>query len=248
MKKLSESSYDKVIKAISPLSPGAVYPLSVAGKIQSGDVYVSESSFFIWHYCGFASLTGGCTAKEADEIYEMMKSGKRRLVLFSDDEKTVSLFSGKPDIVTERRFFYKFDPERFAEYPLPDGTGICALTSGNIGDITGRITPAFSWESSDEFLRKGKGFCVTDCGKILSWAFSAAVSGAQVDIGVETDENYRGKGLVSAAASAMIKHILSEGKEPVWACHSENAASRRTAEKLGFVKTAECVTIRRNCM
>ena len=76
-----------------------------------------------------------------------------------------------------------------------------------------------------------------------AWAFSAAVSDDEIDIGVETLERFRGKGLAAAAASEMIRFSLAAGKKPVWACHAGNIASRKTAEKIGLVKTGECLTI-----
>ena len=109
----------------------------------------------------------------------------------------------------------------------------------------GRIVPLFSWEDKQSFLQRGKGFCVTDGDRVAACAFSSAVSGREIDIGVETAEGYRKRGLAYTAARAMIVYILKENKRPVWACSSENEGSRRLAESLGFVKTAECYTIGR---
>ena len=78
-----------------------------------------------------------------------------------------------------------------------------------------------------------------------AWAFSAAVSGEEIDIGVETAESYRRMGLASAAARGMLRYVLGVGKRAVWACHAGNAGSRRVAEGLGFTLTAECFTVRK---
>jgi RimJ/RimL family protein N-acetyltransferase len=42
----------------------------------------------------------------------------------------------------------------------------------------------------------------------------------------------------------MAAYVLSIGKKPVWACHSGNIASQKTAERAGFVKVRECRTVR----
>ena len=109
--------------------------------------------------------------------------------------------------------------------------------------LDGRIKPSFSWDSDEQFLKNGAGFCAMQGETPAAWAFSAAVSDTQIDIGVETLESYRGKGLAAAVAGKMAEYVLSIGKKPVWACHSENIASRNTAEKIGFDKVGECSTI-----
>lgn len=45
-------------------------------------------------------------------------------------------------------------------------------------------------------------------------------------------------------AKKMIQYTMEQAKEPVWACHCENTASAKMAEKLGFIKVAECTIIK----
>jgi RimJ/RimL family protein N-acetyltransferase len=109
--------------------------------------------------------------------------------------------------------------------------------------VKGRITPAFSWQSPETFQQNGMGFCAV-CGDIpAGWAFSAAVSDNEIDIGVETAAEHRRNGLAEACASAMIQEILRRGKTPVWACAGQNAASAALACKLGFVPAGKCTVI-----
>ena len=81
-------------------------------------------------------------------------------------------------------------------------------------------------------------------GKAAAWAFSAAVSSREIDIGIETMPEHRNLGLAKLAAGRMIGYSLSQNKRPVWACDAKNAASYNLALRSGFEKTAECVTIR----
>ena len=242
MNRAVRTEYRKYADRISADIPGAVYPLSVIEGIQSGDIYEDGGDLLIWHRCGFAFVTEGCGTQMLDFAYELMTgSGDRRLVLLSDDTGVRTYFSGKSDIGIGTRLFFTYDAAGYKEPALPDGFTAEEINEDNIGRIRGRITPAFSWDN-DEFLAKGKGYCVMHGNDAVSWAFSAAISGRELDIGVETSERYRGLGLAAAAASKLISYALSHGRHPVWACHSENAASRRTALKLGFVKCAECLT------
>lgn len=78
----------------------------------------------------------------------------------------------------------------------------------------------------------------------MSWAFSAAVSTKEIDIGIETNSQYQQRGLGFIVARKMIQYVISQGKKPVWACHYKNAASEKMAEKLGFNKKTECSVIK----
>ena len=101
--------------------------------------------------------------------------------------------------------------------------------------------PLNFWSSAEEFLTKGKGYCLIRNDEVATVAFSAAVSSRQIDIGIETKEVYRRKGLAVIAAKKMAEYVLSIGKEPVWDCDAANAGSRATAEKVGFEVVSQYV-------
>ena len=102
--------------------------------------------------------------------------------------------------------------------------------------------PAFSWESDDAFLKNGFGYVAMDGKNFSAIAFSAAVSSEEVDIGVETSEAYRNRGLAKILTRHMIKEILRRGKSPVWAHAAANTASGKTALGVGF-KEIHCNTM-----
>ena len=72
-------------------------------------------------------------------------------------------------------------------------------------------------------------------GKVCAVAFSAAVSLDEIDIGVETHEDYRRNGLAALLTNKMCEHIIEIGKKPVWAHATSNTGSMNTALKCGFV-------------
>ena len=245
MRTVNEAEYLIFANKISGDTPGAVYPLSVIEGIQNGDIFEDRGDFLIWHTGGFAFVSDKCGTTTLDFIHELMTdANNRRLVLFSNDNGVKEYFSGKPDIVIDKRSFFGYDNSRKITLTLPDGFAIEEINSENIGKIHGRVVPSFYWGSGGLFKR-GKGFCITHENKVVSWAFSAAVSSKELDIGVETDEHFRGLGLAAAVASKLAEYALLLGKQPTWACNSENAASRKTAEKIGFIKTAECLIFRK---
>ncbi len=245
-RKLSPEECPAFAGIIPAKSCGAVYPLSVAKRLQNGDIFNYGGNVLFWHKCGFAFLYGAPDKAFLDEVYKCFISPEsvteRRFVLFADDE-TWAYFADKPGIAVGRRYFFEYQGDTAPETTLPAGYELHEINAENFGGCAGRITPLFSWDSREDFLRGGKGFCVTCGGRPAAWAFSAAVSRAEIDIGVETAEEHRRKGLAAAAAAEMIRFSLGEGKHPVWACSAENIGSRRLAEKLGFVKTGECFTV-----
>ena len=250
MKKITESDFKQYISSAGMNTGNRVYPLSIVEGFQSGDVFVNDDdavdSVFFWHYCGFGYITGKASNDFLNDIYALMMSGAdRRLILITDDESVVSFFEDK-DVQVFNRIEYRYAPgssgtisynsERFRIVPID---------AGNFSEIKGNIIPAFSWKSNEQFLDKGFGFVAVEGDNICAVAFSAAVSAEEVDIGVETLEDYRGNGLASALAAKMCEQITSLGKKPVWAHAESNTGSGKTAVKCGFVEDRRNYCIRK---
>jgi len=226
-----------------------VYPLSIAEGYQSGDIIADDEEeaqcVMFWHYCGFAYLSGNVTEAFLDMIYRdyFCKETKRRFVLITDDEKVKQYFAGKEGLVMDQRKEYRYsDGIIISEEEFHTDLKIERIDASNINAIRGRIVPAFSWESDDAFLKNGFGYVAMDGKNFSAIAFSAAVSSEEVDIGVETNEAYRNRGLAKILARHMIQEILHHGKTPVWAHAAANTASGKTALGVGF-KEIHCNTI-----
>lgn len=78
-------------------------------------------------------------------------------------------------------------------------------------------------------------------GEMVSLAHTFAWSPIYVDIGVTTHEQYRDKGMATAAAAIVATEVQKRGKVPVWSTGVENLPSMRIAEKLGFRETSRRV-------
>lgn len=241
LKKIEAERYHGYTDYARAVPYGRVYPLSVCEGRQSGDIYTDGRAVLFWHRCGFAAVGGEVSENFIYEVKKLMQDSERRLVLFADDEIAEHFGEG---YAKARRLFFEY-PEGKAvkQYPLPEGYEMSLLMPWLIPQLTGRIVPAFSWENDRQFLDHGTGFCVTHEDRPCAWAFTAAVGGDEVDIGVETAENYRRKGLACAAAAMTAAAVKEHGKKPVWACHEGNTGSAGLAQKLGFIKTNECFVI-----
>lgn len=205
MEKLNQTSYQSIIKKIEKTPCGMVYPLSIAEISQYGDIYKDGDSVLLWHHCGFAFLYGTCDNFFLEEIYKMFLSSRsdlpRRFILFSANPKVIEFFRNKPDIVFGKRYNFEYPFESpFIRGEIRPDHRVCQINKDIFNKIQGRITPLFSWRDASEFLDHGIGYCVLHQEKAVSWAFSAAVSRDEIDIGIETAPDFRHMGLGLAAA------------------------------------------------
>lgn len=56
----------------------------------------------------------------------------------------------------------------------------------------------------------------------------------QLELGIESAPNYRGKGFAMHTCESLIDYCLEKGYEPIWSCRLENTGSYRLAQRLGF--------------
>lgn len=250
MRKIIEKDFNSYIPWAKNGIANTVYPCSIAEGFQSGDIYVNDDgdveSVLFWHYCGFGYISGKVSEKMMTDIYSEMVSNHngRRLVLITSDEDVIDFFHDR-DVVMDSRAEYSYH-QGAATVINTDEFQIERINPENISQINGRIIPSFSWESRDQFLKEGFGYIALDNGRVCAVAFSSSVSTDEIDIGVETHEDYRRKGLAAILASKMCERIVETGKRPVWAHSISNKGSMNTALKCGFVQDKINTVIRKN--
>lgn len=244
--KIKPEEYNQYSRCIADMYYGAVYPYSIVEGFQHGEIFSNSRSVLFWHYCGFAFLYGEYDNSFLDFVSDLMTNADRRFILFTNDTPVENYFRKIENAVIEKRMFFNYGKDVSPEIPrLPDGFELCEINADLLKKIKGGITPYFSWDSAESFLEKGKGYCIVKGDIVAAWAFSAAVSSTEIDIGIETNSEYRRLGLAEIAAKKMIGYCFEQNKHPVWACHQSNIASKKLAEKLGFVKSCECLTVKK---
>ena len=249
MKKLNTSSYSSIVQKIEKTSCGTVYPLSIAEMKQYGEIYIQDDSVLLWHYGGFAFIFGDYEKDFLENIYQKFLHPaaelSRRFILFSPAPCIDQFFQNKSDIVLGKRYLYEYPNEMPAfSLTLPSEYQIREIDEYLYESIQGRVTPSIFWRNTAEFVNNGKGYCVLFNGTPASWAFSAAASSDEIDIGIETSETFRHKGLGMIAVKRMIQYCFEQHKRPIWSCDINNIASQKIAEKAGFVKATEYSTIK----
>lgn len=93
----------------------------------------------------------------------------------------------------------------------------------------------------EDLLTNGVAAGAVVDGKLVALAHTNAVTASYGDIGVYTDEAWRGKGFATASASIVARRIQDLGRTPVWSAGEDNEASLHIAAKLGFVEVSRRV-------
>jgi GNAT superfamily N-acetyltransferase len=97
------------------------------------------------------------------------------------------------------------------------------------------VVPKYFWNNYNDFIKNGKGYTILSEDNIhLCTAFASFTSDNKLEIGIETNKEYRGLGFATRVCIALIDYCLEKGYEPVWSCNSANLGSQRLAHKLGF--------------
>ncbi len=214
------------------------------GRVFADDAARTAMALF-WHYAGFGFAAGAPDGEFLENVLSMVRQTHpyytqdtalhRRFVLQQDDPSGRGMLENAAGVLRSERLCYALTNARRRTTALPDGYTLRSADAALLPLLKGSVTPAFSWSSDAEFLRGGGMARVVMHGaEPAAWAFSAALGGGRMDIGVETAEPYRGKGLACAAAAAMAEAALSTGYTPVWGCDAANVASAHTAERAGF--------------
>lgn len=233
------------------------------GKVFADDED-APSSFYIRHFYGMALLCGEQGKEKFYEELKpyLLNSGKTRKTMEwlqvypaalyprmdailgnclkkkGEEEPYNGPSAEEEDKVLEyQRINFTLKKEKYLAFkkslPIED-IEIVKTTEEVFNRPGGSVVPKWFWDSFSDFEKYGIGFTVMKDGIPASTAFSSAVIDRRLEIGIETDADYRGSGLASRVCSRLIEHCLDNGFEPVWACNSGNIGSRKLAEKLGF--------------
>ena len=101
-------------------------------------------------------------------------------------------------------------------------------------NMNGSVVPKYFWRDAEQFHTQGVGFSLFYDNKLASTAYSAFITKTQLEIGIQTNEIFRGKGFALLTCATLIDYSLAHYLEPVWSCKFENTGSYLLAQKLGF--------------
>ncbi|MEI5906887.1 GNAT family N-acetyltransferase [Bacillus spongiae] len=107
----------------------------------------------------------------------------------------------------------------------------------NIGFINSLIVDW--WDSLEDFVHHGVGYCVIENDLIVSCCISSCVTNNSMGSHTVTLKEYRKKGFAKRLVNELLKYCKDNKLEPYWDCMEENLGSRMLAESCGYKKEFE---------
>ncbi|MBA4853810.1 GNAT family N-acetyltransferase [Emticicia sp. BO119] len=260
---LNTDHYYKAEPYLKALPFNKLFAQAVIDKRVAGRVYADEKenpeTFYIIHSYGMSLLMGNTTNEAfntAFKAYALNTHDKRNnhewVQIYPAEWEAVlkDLFQDKlidsavnirqlTKGVVERntRVNFRFNHEKYSGINQPDANSkikIIQHTQQAYNQMTGSVVPRYFWDSADDFKQNGIAYCLYYEQQLAATAFSSFVEGNQLELGIETVPQFRGKGLAQKVCAALIDYCLANNLEPIWACRLENTGSYVLAQKLGF--------------
>ena len=88
------------------------------------------------------------------------------------------------------------------------------------------------WGSQEKFLVEGFGFCALHEDTVACWCLSEFNHGHRCEVGIETAEGYRNRGIGTLTVSAFLEHCNRKDLNLGWHCWEDNLPSIALAERL----------------
>lgn len=183
-------------------------------------------------------------------IPEKIKGGEENISLnYSPPiwEDKIGIILGDKAPVKVHGYYYRFEKLRVDwREMIPPGFSMVQIDEDllrrtdlkNIGEVLHWVRK--KWNSAEDFLERGFGFCLLCEDTIVSWCLADCVSGNRCEIGVETDEDYQRRGFATATVAAAVEYCLSQRFTEIgWHTGTTNVGSYKTAEKVGFERVLE---------
>lgn len=153
-------------------------------------------------------------------------------------ETLPGLRGSNPTGVTKRLAFSEYDPNspELADLRqrVPDGYHIRRIDWALLQRCQWRADMEFFCGSVENFLAHNLGLCLMHGDEIIVEAYASSLGRTHGEIGAVTREPYRGRGYAPMICAQLIAALEQRGYHAYWSCDSDNLASIRVAQKLGF--------------
>ena len=260
---LDKELFKKVKAPLEKVKFNTLFAQAVVDKKVAGSIYVDHpenpETIYVVHPYGMSLLFGSAVNNNFNERLKdyLLNTNKIRkkaewLQVYPDawniklaeqlGEKLVK-YSQESDndtadaVVENTRVNFNFNTGKYLDFRKHLGKCDFEIVRADrelFGKMKGSVVPMFFWDNADDFCKQGVGFCLVIGNQPVSTAYSAYITQSRLELGIETSEKFRGKGLALHACSALIDYCLANQYEPIWSCRLENTGSYRLARKLGF--------------
>jgi len=232
----------------------SVAECNTPGRIWVDDP-ISPQTVFIWDKAHSFYLVGSPDNEEYNLAVEVLmheqimpEARKRELFIFKLYgslevwEAILKSFLFKK-MERKARRFYAFKRREIDSLmgEIPYGFAMKRIDARFLKEYSLKNTPGLldeissSWDSFDDYLKKGFGFALVHGGvEIACWCAAEYVSKNKCGIGIETIQKYQRRGFATLTACAFVDHCASNDIAPYWDCWDDNIGSIRVAEKVSF--------------
>jgi GNAT superfamily N-acetyltransferase len=107
----------------------------------------------------------------------------------------------------------------------------------NIAAVPDHFVDLSDFESPEDFVERGFGYCLIDGDEMVAAGFTSIVCSWGVELSLFVMPEYRCKGLGAALSCRLVERCLELGLKPNW--DAANPESCRLAEKLGYVPAGD---------
>ena len=220
----------------------AVLAGSNAGKILTDD-WNHPTWGIVWEADDGAMYLGGAVDSDVvSSAITLLRKDGNVLFGFREGDPLVSLFPPNPDAAARAlEFDRSLDLRGLDSYlgPLPAGQALHRMDRALLESSPHHGATIRRYGSVERFLEDGVAVCLMRDHEILSEAYAdASVNGVR-EIGVTTQEAYRGQGLATITCAHLIRICAELGDRTFWDCAEHNPASAAVARKLGFTNERE---------
>jgi RimJ/RimL family protein N-acetyltransferase len=143
-----------------------------------------------------------------------------------------------PDVVTWDRIILELKGS--PTFSMPSAPLLRRLEPGDSEHLQGLSSQSNwigkTWGGPEGLAASGLAWGAFVEGRLASVACTFFVGDRYEEIGVVTEPEFRGRGLSVACSGALCLDIQGRGHYSSWTTSSDNMASLRVAEKLGFIK------------
>lgn len=265
---LENTNYHKVKENLQKVTINNFFARSVIENKVKGYVYADNQehpeTFYIVHPYGMSLLFGNSNNNKFNSIFRdyalninQTRTKHEWMQAFPNNWNTVlsELFkdciiksSDNPDnkefgiIELNTRINFKFNHNRYKNYRNKFSISDLKIVKTNkkiFQEMKGSVVPYYFWNNADDFFENGIGFSLFYKNKLASTAYSSFIHDDKLELGIETVEEFRGKGFAQYVCSILIDYCIENNYEPIWACRLENRSSYNLALRLGFEPAIE---------
>jgi RimJ/RimL family protein N-acetyltransferase len=234
---------------LSGHAPGKVYVDDPAEPRTA--LVQARHRFYLAGHCHDDRFNQALRALLVDTIYpQAIGAGEEAFVLYYHPRawgSKIDVFLGDKCPMQLQRHYYRFVEMRcdWREL-LPSGSvmspvDVALLEGRHLKNVSLLVEELRSeCPSVEYFLTKRFGVCLARRDEILGWCLSEHNWRDRCEVGIETIQEYRRRGIATSTASALVERALSSGMTEIgWHCYASNQASIATARKVGFEKVLD---------